>query len=365
MRLDSASARQKIRQAWERGAPPALTLGLSAVTAGYRGLLEVRERLYGWGVLKSRRLQCPVVSIGNLTVGGTGKTPAVELAVLTLKECGVLPGVVSRGYGRRSTGVQVVADREGLRVDPQWAGDEPFLLARRLAGVPVVVGENRYEAGRRCLERFGVEALVLDDAFQHRTLEKDLEVVLVSGRSPWGNGRLFPRGPLREPLSALERAHLVVVTNGEKSGLDVVGETLRLHNPRAPIVVAEYRPVECWEVRDPAPRAPAALHGRRLLAFAGIARPEGFRRTAERLGVSLTGLVEFPDHHWYGAEDLAAVARRAESAGAEGLLTTEKDYVRLSAPALRTFPIWVLAVCLEITEGRARWREAFERVLHR
>jgi len=363
------SARMKVRRTWEQEAPPLLALGLSAATAGYRGLLEARERLYRWGVLRSRRLPCPVISIGNLTLGGTGKTPAVELAVLTLQECGVRPGVVSRGYGRRSTGVQVVADGSGLRMHPHEAGDEPFLLARRLPGVPVVVGESRYEAGRRCLESFGVQALVLDDAFQHRTIEKDLEIVLVAGRSPWGNGHLFPRGPLREPLSAFGRAHLVVVTNPDREGLAAVAEVLGRHNQRAPIVVAEYVPVECFEVADPTPyaqaRAPDVLTGRRLLAFAGIARPEGFRRTVERLGVSLAGLVEFPDHHWYGAEDLAAVVSQAERSGAEGLVTTEKDYVRLSAAALGILPIWVLSVRLEITEGQARWREAFEGALRR
>ncbi len=345
--------------------PPAVALGLSAVTAGYRGLLEVRERLYSWGVLRSRRLPCPVISIGNLTLGGSGKTPAAELAVRTLRELGVLPAVVSRGYGRRSAGVQVVADRRGLRADPQSAGDEPFLLARRLPGVPVVVGENRYEAGRHCLESFGVEALVLDDGFQHRTLEKDLEIVLVPGRSPWGNGRLFPRGPLREPVSALGRAHLVVVVGGDADGCALVEETVRRHNPRAPIVAADYEPLECWQVRETTPWAPDTLQGRRLLAFAGIARPEGFRQTLERLGVSLTGLVEFPDHHWYEPEDLAAIARRAEGAGAEGLVTTEKDYVRLSALALRTIPIWILSVRLELSRGHAQWREAFQGVLRR
>lgn len=345
--------------------PPAVALGLSAVTAGYRGLLEVRERLYGWGVLRSRRLPCPVISIGNLTLGGSGKTPAVEMAVRTLRESGVRPAVVSRGYGRRSTGVRVVADRTGLRVDPQGAGDEPFLLARRLPGVPVVVGENRYEAGRRCLEGFGVDALVLDDAFQHRTLEKDLEIVLVPGRSPWGNGHLFPRGPLREPVSALARAHLVVVVGGDSHERASVRGDVRRHNPTAPIVAADYQPLECWQVRETTPCAPDTLRGRRLLGFAGIARPDGFRRTVERLGVPLVGLVEFPDHHWYEPEDLAAMVRQAEAAGAEGLITTEKDYVRLSALALRTIPIWILSVRLELTEGHAQWRAALEGVLRR
>lgn len=360
-----SSARVKVRQAWERGMPPAVSLGLSAMTTGYRGLLEIRERLYGWGVLKSRRLPCPVISIGNLTLGGSGKTPAVELAVVTLRELGVRAAVVSRGYGRRSRGVQVVADRTALRADPQWSGDEPFLLARRLSGVPVVVGENRYEAGRRCVESFGVGALVLDDAFQNRTVEKDLEIVLVPGVSPWGNGHLFPRGPLREPLSALGRAHLVLVVGGELHERARVAEEVGRWNPRAPIVAADYEPLECWQVRETTPRAPETLRGRRLLGFAGIARPEGFRRTTERLGVSLTGLAEFPDHHWYEPEELAAIVRQAEASGAEGLVTTEKDYVRLSAPALTTIPIWVLSVRLRLTEGYASWRAAFEGVLRR
>lgn len=345
--------------------PAALAIGLSAATAGYRGLLRVRERLYQWGVLQSRRLPCPIISIGNLTLGGTGKTPAVELAVRTLTALGVQPGVVSRGYGRRSTGVRVVADRQGLRADPYEAGDEPFLLARRLPGVPVVVGENRYEAGRHCLESFGVQALVLDDAFQHRTLEKDLDIVLIAGESPWGNGRLFPRGPLREPLSALGRAHLVVLVGGQARGQALVTEAVSAHGRNTPIVLADYQPLECWQVRDPTPRPPEALRGRRLLALAGIAHPAGFRRTLEQLGVVLAGLVEFPDHHWYGADDLAAVVQQAATAGAEGLVTTEKDYVRLAAVALQTLPIWVLAVRLEITDGEARWREAFEGVLRR
>jgi tetraacyldisaccharide 4'-kinase len=352
-----------MRRAWERSASPALVPWLATLAAGYRGVLGVRERLYDWGALPSRRLPCPVISIGNLTVGGTGKTPAVELAVLTLRQLGALPGVVSRGYGRRSSGVQVVADQKGLRADARWAGDEPYLLARRLPGVPVVVGANRYQAGRRCLESFGVRALVLDDAFQHRTLQKDLEVVLVLGDSPWGNGHLFPRGPLREPLSALARAHVLVVVGGDGEGRARVAEALGRHNREASIVLADYQPVECWRAGHPTLCPPEALHGRRLLAFAGIGRPEGFRRTAERLGVSLVGFVEFPDHHWYTAEDLATVAADARRAGAEGLVTTEKDSVRLPVEAAGSLPVWVLSVRLGITDGGLRWRDAFARVL--
>src|SRR5206468_1427610 len=158
--------------------------------AAQHGAVRQTLELVARGMLKGRGLGVPVVSVGNLTVGGTGKTPAVELAVRTLMELGHRPAVVSRGYGRRGHGIQVVADAASIRLDADEGGDEPFLLARRLPGVPVVVGAHRYEAGRHAVERFGVSAIVLDDGFQHRTLAKDLEIVMARARAPWGSARL-------------------------------------------------------------------------------------------------------------------------------------------------------------------------------
>lgn len=343
---------------------PVLALSLSALTLGYRGALAFRETLYNRGLLKSRRLPCPVISIGNLTLGGTGKTPAVELAVRTLRDAGIFPGVVSRGYGRRTKGTLVVADLHGLRAEPGAAGDEPFLLARRLPGTPVVVGENRYEAGRLCLERFGVGALVLDDAFQHRTLQKDLEIVMVSGVAPWGNGRLFPRGPLREPLSALARAHLVVVTEPQdEPSAHVILRTVKTQDSAAQVVTARYEPLECWEVPGGTPRGLEALKDLRLYAFAGIARPENFARTLHELGVSLAGFAEFPDHHWYTSSELEALATRARASGAQALITTEKDAVRYLGLPVPSLPVWALAVQLVLVHGRATWNAAFRSLL--
>ncbi|PYN17712.1 MAG: tetraacyldisaccharide 4'-kinase, partial [Candidatus Rokuibacteriota bacterium] len=165
--------RERFVRGWEEGFAPAPARLLSVAGGGYRGLLGAREWLYGHGVLKSRALPCRVVSIGNMTVGGTGKTPAVEVAVQTLAELGHRPAVVSRGYGRSTRGVQIVADAATIHLDPEEAGDEPFLLARRLPGVPVLVGSNRHDAARLAIEKFGVTAIVLDDGFQHRTLTKD------------------------------------------------------------------------------------------------------------------------------------------------------------------------------------------------
>ncbi|MBI4560836.1 MAG: tetraacyldisaccharide 4'-kinase [Candidatus Rokubacteria bacterium] len=352
------------KEAWEGEMQPALAVGLSVLTVGYRGLLTLRQALYARGLLKSRRLPCPVISVGNLTLGGTGKTPAAELAVRTVLEAGVVPGIVSRGYGRRTRGTLVVADRYGVKADPVAAGDEPFLLARRLPGVPVVVGENRYAAGRACLELFGVGALVLDDAFQHRTLAKDLEIVLVSGAAPWGNGRIFPRGPLREPVSALTRAHIVLVTwPQEEASVRAIADTVKAQNPMGRVVTARYEPVECWEVSGGTCPGPGGLRDLRLFAFAGIARPANFARTLADLGVSVAGLAEFPDHHWFTASELEALASEARARGAQALITTEKDAVRCLGLAPPSLPLWAVAVRLVLAEGHSAWEMAFQSLL--
>jgi tetraacyldisaccharide 4'-kinase len=357
------SVRQRILEGWERGFSTGAGGVLAAVAGGYRGLLGARDWLYTRGLLQARALDCPVVSVGNLTVGGTGKTPAVELAVRTLIELGHRPGVLSRGYGRRGSGLQVVADAASIRQDAAQAGDEPFLLARRLPGVPVVVGPNRYEAGRLARERFDVTALVLDDGFQHRTLTKDLEVVMARAREPWGNGHLLPGGPLREPLSALRRAHLVVATGAR--GLDEAAEvraTLAHVAPATPLLTAVHVPTECFESSTMRLLPVSALDGAHLVAFAGIGSPAGFRCTLDESGVRVAHFEPFVDHHWYGADDMAALERRAVETGADGLVTTEKDWVRLrELPAPRR-PLYVLSVRLALTAGEAAWRSTFARL---
>src|SRR5262249_51565977 len=216
---EAGSLELKLHRVWS-GEGSAMLRGILVAAAGaYRGALLAREACYGAGIFSTGRLSVPVISIGNITLGGSGKTPLTALVAAALRELGAYPAVLSRGYGRRTRGVHVVWDRVGGRLGAREAGDEPRLLAEQLPGLPVVVGESRHEAGRAAIERLGADALVLDDGFQHRTLAKDLEILAVQGREPWGNGRLFPRGILREPLSALRRAHLVVVTNPAASGV--------------------------------------------------------------------------------------------------------------------------------------------------
>ena len=352
-----------LRWAWEEEMPRAMAAALGTLSVGYRAALLARGWLYDTRLLKTGRLPCPVVSLGNVTVGGSGKTPLAELATLTLVALGAAPAVVSRGYGRVTRGVQVVADRGGVRLGARAAGDEPLLLAERLPGIPVIVGENRFEAGRHAVEAHGASVIVLDDGYQNRTIAKTLEILVVSARAPWGNGRLFPRGQLREPLSSLRRSHLVVVTNpADEEAVDAVTRTLRLHDSPAPVVTARYEPLEVRRVGDGARLPLSDLRGRRLLGFGGLASPRSFMETLRGIGVPLAGFAEFGDHHWYTDADLTEVARRARMAGAEGLITTEKDAARLREKALPGLPVWVLTVRMVLASGQAAWVEALRQV---
>lgn len=352
-----------LRRAWEDETPPALAAALTTLSVVYRAALLARGWVYDARLLSTQRLPCPVVSLGNVTVGGSGKTPLAELAALTLVALGAAPALVSRGYGRVTRGVQVVADRGGVRLGARAAGDEPLLLAERLPGIPVIVGENRFEAGRQAVEAHGASVIVLDDGYQNRTIAKSLEILVVSARAPWGNGRLFPRGQLREPLSTLRRSHLVVVTNptGEEE-VDAITRTLRVHDSPAPVVTARYEPLEVRRAGDGARLPLSELRGRRLLGVGGLASPRSFMETLRGLGVPLAGFAEFGDHHWYSDSDLAEVARRARLAGAEGLITTEKDAVRLRELTLPHLPLWVLTVRMVLVTGQAAWVEALRQV---
>ncbi len=340
-----------LRRAWDAGAPRPVAAALTAASWAYRLALVARSSGYAVGALRTGRLPCPVVSVGNLTLGGSGKTPLAELVALALRRLGAMPALVSRGYGRKSRGVRIVADGSGIQAGPLEAGDEPLLLAERLPGVPVVVGENRLAAGRVAIERCGATAIVLDDGYQHRTLAKDLDLLVVNGQAPWGNGRLFPRGTLREPLPAIGRASFVVVSEPPDAGaLDRIVATVRRHNPAVPVAVGRIEALAAEDKWRGERLPPAGLAGRRLLAFAGLGRPQGFLSTLQALGVLVAGAVEFPDHHWFTPQDLADLVRRGRAAGAEGLVTTEKDWVRLRGFPLGG-PLWVLSTRLRLTTG--------------
>jgi tetraacyldisaccharide 4'-kinase len=315
-----------------------------------------------------------VVSVGNLTLGGTGKTPTVEMVARWLVGDGRRVAIVSRGYGRRpGEAVELVSDGGTPRLSAERAGDEPLLLARRLPGVGVVVGADRLEAGRRAITQLRPDVVLLDDGFQQRRLVKDVEIVCLDARAPWGPGGLFPRGTLREPPAALARAHLVVLNGwaGARDPDGLLAEVCRHAGP-VPCLGADYVVDGLEDLESGVVRQESALRGRRVMAFAGIAAPERVVDTLAARGALVQGLVAFPDHHAYAPADLEAVERQARAVGAELLVTTEKDAVRLRPPGSTGagtgpaptrvrwpgLPVWALRVRLEPVAGGDEWRAA-------
>ena len=362
-----AFRRGRLLRAWREGRLGPLGMVLTPVAWAYRAGFLAREAAYRRGWLARGRLSCAVVSVGNLAVGGTGKTPTVEMVARWLTEDGRRVAILSRGYGRRPGGpVELVSDGGEPRLSAERAGDEPLLLARRLPGVAVVVGVDRLAAGRWAVSELQPDVVLLDDGFQQRRLLKDLEIVCLDARAPWGPGGLFPRGTLREPPSALGRADLVVLTRaGGRRNLAGMFQEIRQYAGAAPCLAADYAIEGLRDLHSGAPQPRDAIAGRGVLAFAGIAAPERLAEALAGLAAIVRGVVAFPDHHRYTPHDLDAVTRRARALGASLLVTTEKDAVRLgpSAPGHTGgafLPIWVLGIRLEAVTGAPldAWRAA-------
>jgi tetraacyldisaccharide 4'-kinase len=365
---DAGAAPGPVRRArlagrWQRGVPAPVGILLAPAALCYRGAVALHRAAYAVGLRRTRRLPCRVVAVGNLTVGGTGKTALVELLARALAGRGRRVAIVSRGYGGRAPGpAAVVSDGRRAILDAAQAGDEPVLLARRLAdvsgGVPVVVGRDRFHAGALALERFGADLLILDDGFQHRRLHKDVEILCLDGRAPWGPGGLLPRGSLRESPDAVRRAHLLVVTRAEASRrLAEIEAELARRAPGVPIARAAYRVTGVRHLTSGERRPLESLRQIPALAFAGIAVPEAFEETLAGCGIAPREIVPFPDHHAYRTADLSALAGRARKAGAQVLLTTDKDGVRLPDPSRWSagLEVWIVEVRLELTDPGGVW----------
>jgi tetraacyldisaccharide 4'-kinase len=326
---------------------PFLRTALLPLSSLYARALETRARLYRSGALASRRVPCPVVSVGNLTFGGTGKTPFVEFLARRFRFEGRRPAVVSRGYGRESKGVVVVSEGSGPLVGADVGGDEPVAIARRVPGTIVVVGERRAEAARTAIDR-GADLILLDDGFQHLAIERDADLLLVDATDPFGGGRLPPAGRLREPLSALARADAIVLTRVDRAepSRDTLS-TLARWNPDAPVFRARIRPAGLWDERGSALTDPRSLI-RRFVAVCGIANPAGFSRSMTELDLAAEELLAFPDHHRYARRDLERIRRAADRTGSAWILTTEKDAVKLEGKM--TLPVIALRLEVEVEE---------------
>ena len=293
--------------------------------------LGARLRLAAMRTRRKKELPGFTVSIGNLTAGGTGKTPAAIMIAGWARAEGYNVAVLSRGYrGTYDKRVFVVSDGHDIKAGPDQAGDEPFLMARRLNGVPVLVSKDRYLAGLTAHERFGTDFFILDDGFQHLILKRDLDIVLIDASSPFGNGHLLPWGPLREPVKQLQRADAIIFSRygSGHSGYDAEKDLKERMEGKA-LFRADHRPEKVVFPFKGSSYSPDCIKGKRIAAFAGIARPEVFRETLISLGADLVSFTGFKDHHAFSVDDIRTLMAEKEKRGAEYLMGTEKDWVRL------------------------------------
>lgn len=303
---------------------------------------------YRWGVFPSRKLDCRVISVGNLTLGGTGKTPFVMMIAETLRGNGLKPAILSRGYGGKSGNpVNVVCDGKQTLLSPEWAGDEAVMMAEKLKNVPVLTGPDRYQTGRYALEHFDIDTLILDDGFQHLALDRDLDILLFDHFRPLGNGHLFPAGELREPAGETRRADMVCFTRYSGGAINFDPRLLG----SVPQVKTHLRLDSIIRMDDEEVLGAEILKNEPVAAFCGIAKPEGFRQILRDSQIQPKLFKSFPDHHPYTLQDIKELEARAIKEGAKFILLPEKDAVKLKGMKF-TLPFFKVVIELEILEGR-------------
>lgn len=341
-----------------RAAPLWLAEGL------FRAGAAVRGALYDAAVLPAAHAGVPVVSVGNLAVGGAGKTPVALAIAERLLEAGRRPAVLSRGYGASRGDDRVVADGERLLLDAAQGGDEPVLLARRLPGLRVLCGPDRARLAGRAVA-LGADVLLLDDGFQHRRLARDLDVVVVDASNPWGNGHCLPFGPNREPRSALRRASLVWLTHADRAppdGLPALRAVALAATGRAP-VESRHAPRDLADGLLARSFPLSGLTGLRVGLLTGVARPGSVRRTVESLGAAVVAAFAYPDHHPFTEGEVAAALGEAGRVGAEFLVTTEKDAVRLPVAVAGDERIRAVRIDAQVLRGGEVLGAALDAVL--
>lgn len=360
LRPDQKGARKRAplwKWVWNRGRGAAETILFPfSILASLYGLsCRLRILLYEKGMLRRKKVDCLVVSIGNLTVGGTGKTPFAIFLAKKWQEKGYTVGIVSRGYrGTYKGPLRLVSDGQEVLETPEAAGDESYLMAQRLKEVPIVVSSDRYKGCRWLLERFKLDVILLDDGFQHLRLHRDLNILLVDAMNPFGNGALLPRGALREPLSEVRRADVVIFTRSE-SEADASKWISEIERFGRPCIRTTFQPTRLIDVRNGTALPPSTLAKEPVLAFCGIGNPDSFATLLKRLGTDLREQVVFRDHHSYQPSDLEKVRKKADHLDAKWVVTTEKDAVKIKALLPKDFEVWALRVDIIFWEDPAKW----------
>lgn len=336
------------RRGWSAGLVRA---GLRLAEPIYALAIAWRNRRYDGSRTLVQRVAVPVISVGNLTTGGTGKTPLVEWLARWFRQRGVRVTLISRGYGAAAGA----------------CNDEALELEQKLPDVPHLQNADRVAAALTAIEEFECQLLLLDDAFQHRRIHRDLDIVLIDALNPFGYGHLLPRGLLREPLSSLQRADVIALSRSDQVNLEQrtrIWDQMRPHATRAACVEVGHRPrhLATWPLGLDDLQTLAA---RPVTAFCGIGNPVGFQRTLEQCALQLVGFRAFPDHHPYSRADLDAVARWSRSLGAVAIVCTDKDLVKIRAARLAELPLHSLVVGMEVLAGAAVLEQRLDAILHR
>ena len=349
---------------------------LKGISCIFAAIVALRYFLYRVGLKRRHPLGIQVISIGNVTAGGTGKTPVTEIFARTLAAEGGKVAILSRGYRRKEapwwqrlfTDVisppLVVSDGKHVLLDSATGGDEPYMLASNLPGVAVVVDRDRVKAGRYAIKRLGCDTIILDDGFQYQKLKHSIEVVLVDSTNPFGNGNMLPRGILREPVRHLKRADIIFLTKC-RGDVSAVVQEIRKYNKTAEIVECTHAPKSLKDVWSREEFPLTWLEGKTTCTLSGIASPKGFENSLRHLGAKVVWCERYADHHSYDSSEILYALNRTADMGADALVTTEKDAVRF--PRLETSPVrcLYLRIAIEILRGRESFQDIINRICFR
>jgi tetraacyldisaccharide 4'-kinase len=324
----------------------------------YELVVRARLALYENGLLRTYKLESPVISVGNLTVGGTGKTPCVAFLANFLRDEGHHVAILSRGYRRGSSGRVEVSNGEDILCGPLAAGDEPYLLANSCPGVRVVVDADRYSAGKWLAEQKPVTVFILDDAFQHLRLARDLNLALIDATEPLTG--LLPAGRLREPVRGLRRADAVIVTRSDRISDRQAFERKILKHTDIPVFYAHHEMTRMRRLDEGGITDASDLERRRVAAFSGIARPERFISDLSNLGIKVVQRFDFPDHHRYEPDEFLNILKSARAAEVEAIVTTEKDAANLTGLPREMFGLSAVPIYAAQIEFRCETIEALK-----
>jgi tetraacyldisaccharide 4'-kinase len=356
--------------------PTILLLFLRLFSAVYALGVNVKLSMYRFGVLEQHKLPCYVISLGNITVGGTGKTPTAQRLATLIRDMGYRVVILNRGYRAAwQEDVGLVSDGQKIYMTAAEAGDEAYLLAKSLPGVPVVIGKERAVSGEYAVKQLNAQVIILDDAYQHWQLARDLDIVLIDSLNRFGNNFLLPRGTLREPLTNLNRAHAFLLTKVDQTtdnARDSIRDTLIQYNDKALIVESIHRPrwfieIESWYkgVRD-CGIALENVRGQSVVAISAIGNPSSFEQTIADIEVNVIDSLRFPDHHHYTMSEMQWAMERAVKKGANALVTTEKDAVKIPAEFIhshRPLPVYVLGIEVRFLDGYEEFMHLIEETL--